>query len=347
MVSATPWPMTASFWKAIEARGASGAAASDWKFLLGDDFADCARLLRPTGRTAGLITDRTSGRRLSLVPGFESEFDALDWDDPGFPPVPCTAEEAEELAPRWRAVAAALARPLGFNHGIWETKGHVRRIGSSQDPFGHVSPVLLFMPPGGLGDYHLIIRELSLRSASTVLFPTSRWFTAEIEALRAREGHAFVDLASRLAEIRRSPHDTLPLPPIRSHTKSRRSGPKAVLQGNSHLTWGHVALEVASGRTIYLTAPGQPTKCHRFPSSSKLDEYHSIGILMRLAVHGEWRNPPKVSPDYDRVSKAFKRLDHTLCSLVPIPGEPFRRVGGAYLPVFQIRLNATLTPQRH
>jgi hypothetical protein len=144
--------------------------------------------------------------------------------------------------------------------------------------------VLLFMPPGGLGDYHLIIRELSLRSAITILFPTSRWFTAEIEALLAREGHAFVDLATRLAEIRRSAHASLTLPPIRPHTKSGRSGPKAVLQGNSHLTCGNVALEVASGRTIYPTAPGQPAKCHRFPSSSKLDEVHAIGILMRLAV---------------------------------------------------------------
>jgi hypothetical protein len=338
--------MTASFWKTVEARGASGAAASDWEFLLGEDYAHCARLLRPTGRVAELVADRKSGRRLSLVPGLESEFDGLDWDDPGFPPVPYSAEEARELAPAWAAVGAALAGLLGFDHGIWEKGGSVRRIGSSQDAFGHVSPVLLFMPPGGLGDYHLIFRELSLRPASTVLFPTSEWFTAEIEALQARQGHAFVDLAAHLTKTEGSSRNRMMLPPLKGDWRSGKAGPKAILHGGHDLAWSAVRIEVASGRTIYLSAPGQPAKPYRLPATTKLDREHALGMLMHLAVHGEWRNPPRSSPDYERVSKAFKRLQNTLQALVPLPGELFTRMSGAYLPVFQIRLHPSLGSKR-
>ncbi len=66
---------------------------------------------------------------------------------------------------------------------------------SNQDPFGRVSPVLLFLPPGHLGDYHGLFRELSTRTESTVLLPSSRWLTAEMESLRARHRLEFIDLA--------------------------------------------------------------------------------------------------------------------------------------------------------
>jgi hypothetical protein len=337
--------MTALFWKALEERGACGAAASDWKLLLGDDFERCSRLLRPTGRTASLIAHRESGRRLSVVPGWESEFDAIDEDDPGFPPVPCAADDVEELAPDWREVAAAVAGLVRFDQGAWENTGHVRRIGSSQDSFGRVSPVLLFMPSGGLGDYQLLIRELLNRPPSTILFPTARWFTAEIEALRVTRGHAFVDLSRQLEEIESS-DTSLALPPLQGSRNPTRSTQKAILHGGSGLTWSDVRIEVASGRTIYLSAPSQPPKPYRFPATIKLDGEHAVGMLMRLAVHGEWRNPSKSSPDYDRVSKAFNRLQNVLRALVPLPGELFTRMSGAYVPVFAVGLHPSLGPQR-
>ena len=35
---------------------------------------------------------------------------------------------------------------------------------------------------------------------------------------------------------------------------------------------------------------------------------HPLGILMTLAAKGEWRNPPSSSPDYERFSRVFQRL---------------------------------------
>ena len=59
---------------------------------------------------------------------------------------------------------------------------------------------------------------------------------------------------------------------------------------------------------------------------------------MTLAAKGEWRNPPLASPDYERVSKAFQRLQTLLRTLVPLPGRPFRKSDGAFVPLFQIRI---------
>ena len=93
------------------------------------------------------------------------------------PPIPFKAADVAEMQPRWELLGRALADAVGFDYGAWENHGDLRRVGSSQDPFGRVSPVLLFLPPGRLGDYHDLFRELSARTESTVLFPTQRWFT--------------------------------------------------------------------------------------------------------------------------------------------------------------------------
>jgi hypothetical protein len=49
---------------------------------------------------------------------------------------------------------------------------------------------------------------------------------------------------------------------------------------------------------------------------------HPLGILMTLAAKGEWRNPSLSSPEHERVSKAFQRLQNLLRALVPLPGKP-------------------------
>jgi hypothetical protein len=54
---------------------------------------------------------------------------------------------------------------------------------------------------------------------------------------------------------------------------------------------------------------------------------------------GEWRNPPGSSADYERVSKAFQRLQALVQALVPLPGKPFKKSGGAFVPLFQARIH--------
>jgi hypothetical protein len=331
--------MKASFWKALETLGAQGSARCNWQRCLGNDWDECARFLKPTGRSATTVIDpKHPPRRLSLMIDGEEDFVAVD-DDPSIPPIPFKAAEVAEMRPHWEVIARALAEIIGFDYGAWENQGSLRRTGSTQDPFGRVSPVLLYLPPGHLGDYHGLYRELSTRSDSTVLFPTSRWLTAEMESLRARNHLEFVDLAERLAQIEEHPSSRVPLPVIAKERKSSSSKVRAVIHAGNGLTWSQVTIEITGNHTIHLKAPGQEGK-HTFSKRTQLSREHPLGILMTLAAEGEWRNPPSSSPDYERVSKAFQRLQNLLRALVPLPVNPFRRSGGASVPLFKVRIAA-------
>jgi hypothetical protein len=117
-----------------------------------------------------------------------------------------------------------------------------------------------------------------------------------------------------------------------------------LIRGGNGLTWKDVRVEVGASRRIRLIAPGQDCE-YDFPSNIRIDGDHALGILMRLAATGEWRNPALGSPDYFRVSKAFSRLRQLLRGLVSLPGDPFRKHRGAFVPVFQVGVNRSLLPE--
>lgn len=333
--------MKPSFWKALESLGAAGSAICNWRHHLGDDWENCAPLLKPTGRAATTVIDpRNPPRRLELMVDGDEDFVAVD-EYADMPPIPYKAADVAEMQPRWETIVRSLAELLGFDHGAWENSGNLRRIGSSQDPFGRVTPVLLFLPPGHLGDYHGLFRELSARTESTVLFPSSRWFTAEMETLRVRNRLEFVDLPERLARIDAQPTVRVPLPVIAKPRGSGEPKVRAAIHAGNGLTWSLVTIELTGNQTIRLAAPGQDGS-HTFSKRNQLGPEHPLGILMTLAAKGEWRNPAVSSPDYDRVSKAFQRLQTLLRALVPLPGKPFRKSAGAFVPVFQIRIHPKL-----
>ncbi|MEY4245639.1 MAG: hypothetical protein RLZZ245_3224 [Verrucomicrobiota bacterium] len=333
--------MKASFLKALESLGAHGSAVCNWRHHLGDDWESCARFLKPTGRAAStVLSQHNPPRHLELMVDGDEDFVAVD-EDLGVPPIPFKAAEVAEMQPRWEAIARALATAIGFDYGAWENHGDLRRVGSSQDPFGRVSPVLLFLPSGHLGDYQNLFRELSVRTESTVLFPTQRWFTKELEALRVRNRLEFVDLSERLAQIEAQPTARVPLPTVTKFRGPAEPKVRAVIHAGNGLTWSQVTIEITGGQTIHLRAPGQDGS-YAFSKRTQLGPEHPLGILMALAARGEWRNPPSSSPDYDRVSKAFQRLQTLLRTLVPLPAMPFQKSAGAFVPLFQARIHAKL-----
>jgi hypothetical protein len=87
--------------------------------------------------------------------------------------------------------------------------------------------------------------------------------------------------------------------------------------------WDQVRIEIGASRTVHLKAPGQSGK-YVIPPNSQLQPDHPLGMLMRLAADGEWRNPPLGSAECERVSRAFRRLRKLLMALVPLPGDPFQ-----------------------
>jgi hypothetical protein len=277
---------------------------------------------------------------LELMVDGEEDFVAVD-EYADVPPIPFKAADVAEMQPRWEPIARALADSIGFDFGAWENHGNLRRIGSCQDSFGRVSPVLLFLPPGHLGDYNGLFRDLSSSTESTVLFPTHRWFTAEMEAMRVRNRLEFVDIAERLSQIEAQPAVRLPLPAITKPRGSSAPKIRAVIHAGNGLTWSQVSIEITGDQTIHLKAPGQEG-AHSFSKRNQLGPEHPLGILMTLAAKGEWRNPPGSSADYDRVCKAFQRLQTLLRTLVPLPGKPYRKSAGAFVPLFQVLIHPKL-----
>lgn len=333
--------MKASLLKALESLGAHGSAVCNWRHQLGDHWESCAQFLKPTGRAASTVLDpHNPPRHLELMIDGDEDFVAVD-EDPSVPPISFKAADVAEMQPRWEPIARALADAIGFDYGTWENHGDLRRVGSSQDTFGRVSPVLLFLPPGHLGDYHDLFRELSARTESTVLFPTQRWFTRELEALRTRNRLEFVDLTERLSQIEARPTARVPLPPVTKVSRTNSPKVRAVIHAGNGLTWSQVTIEITAGQTIHLKSPGQDGR-YAFSKRNQLGPEHPLGILMALAVRREWRNPPSSSPDYERVSKAYQRLQTLLRVLVPLPGKPFKKSGGAFVPIFQARIHPKL-----
>jgi hypothetical protein len=332
--------MQANFWKSLELLGAGGSALCDWNLLLGENWDQCAAFLRPTGRVADTIVCSSSRQqRLSLMPDGTHDFVALS-DDPWDPPIPVSASDAKIYEPRWNEIAKALGELMQFTPGTWDNDGMLRQIGIVHGSGGVVTPVLLFLPSGQLGDYQALFRDLARREKSTVLLPTNRWLNRELEDLRQRCGHQLVILFDHLLKHENTPRNTGNLPSIPSSVKLARGKTKALIHTGKGLAWEKITIELTGNQCIRIKAPGQD-KIHSFSKRRKLSEHHPLGILMQIAKKGYWQNPPTYSAEYDRVSKAFQRFRALLCELIPLPEEPFKEQQGLHMPLFHVKITVS------
>jgi hypothetical protein len=231
----------------------------------------------------------------------------------------------------------AVGEVMQFTPGTWDNDGMLRQIGIVHGSGGVVTPVLLFLPSGQLGDYQALFRELARREKSTVLLPTNRWLNRELEYLRQRCGHQFVVLFDHLRERESSPQTTGNLPAIPATAKSDRGKTKALIHTGNGLTWEKITIELAGNQSIRIKAPGQD-KIHSFSKRSKLSKHHPLGILIQIGSKGYWENPPTYAAEYERVSKSFQRFRALLCELIPLPEEPFKEQQGLHMPLFHVKI---------
>jgi hypothetical protein len=251
------------------------------------------------------------------------------------PPVPVAAEDLVELVPDPEALAAALAEHLSFACGDWGGDGPLRRVGTAQGPDGRTTPVLLFLPSGLFADTAIFLASLTQWSHATLLVPTSRWMTTAATQLATGRAIVWVALDQHFASA--TPPPVLATPPVANGKPAIRP----IIKPVSNLTWGMVTVEIRSGASIAVHAPGQSGE-FIFPAQTRRSADSPLGILMQLAVKGTWQNPSIDDPDYERISQAFRRLRILLAKLIPLPGKPFKRSSGAFVPVFQLRLHQDL-----
>ncbi len=280
---------------------------------------------------------------LDLMPDGEEDFAAVCHDDPVddgcMPPIAVSARDAAELQPCWSAIAQSLGTALGFSHANWHEDGPVRRIGTAHNAAGIITPVVLFLPPGSLGDSIALFESLASRAKSLVLLPSGQWMSPTIDALRGIIGHEFVALAERLAQPAELPGAPRTLPVIAKDSASRKVKP--VIRPADGMSWEDVTVTILTGRTIGIAFRGQEGT-HIFRNRSVIGRLHPLGILMEIAVHGAWTNPRKDDPAYDRTVKSFGRMRKTVHDLILLPGDAFVRSGGAWQPAFTLGLGGSL-----
>jgi len=327
--------MNPLFVQALERLGASGAAWADWQYVLGDAIGDCADCLVANGLTANYMLDPAgSSQRLRIEPNGDGGFVGIHDDDPHSPPLPVHADQIKMFRPDARAIGLKLADRLGFAHGDWEsTFDPLRRIGTMQEAGGRTTPVWLFLPPGTLGDYAMFIRHLADLSDATILVPTARWITRETSALAKRHGLSLHALDAPPTAVLLQPAGAS------GNASPRNRAPHAIIRPVTGLGWSNIEIIIRGNRTLTVRAPGQSGE-YRFPSNIKLTPEHPLGMLMTVAAKGEWRNPPKTSPNYERISRSFRRLQKLLATLIPLPGKPFQLSQGAHLPRFQTHIES-------
>ncbi len=331
--------MPAAFWLALDRLGALGAAACDWRRMLGHDFEHARRLLRELPGPAGTVTHPLDGSlRLAVEPlgagGFVAVLD--DWQPTG-EALRFDADDVVRLAPDWAAIAAALGDSLGFTPNRYESTGLTRQIGTAHGAGDPARPVVLCLPGGHFGDHGRMLADLAARRDASILLTHARWLTPQIQAVAAANGLTLRDLHAEFAAGAVAPPD-LAAPHVPRGSGTRVKPLFSIRPGWS---WEMVVIEVAASGRVVFRCDGQ-TKDYHFPKSKQKTFADGYEILMGLAANPEWRNPPSGAADHEVLRKRFRRLSARLEGLLRLPGKPFVIENGAFRPVFQIAFHPSL-----
>jgi hypothetical protein len=334
--------MRACFWRVLEALGSAGSATHDWRLRLGGEWEGCRSFLRPVAGVADCEIDPDNhNRHLTVDDDGDSGFIAFAEEPPLRPPIPLLFGEVALLCPDWSAIADALGKSLNFVPGPWEKDGVTRQIGIAQRGRNPTRPVILHLPGGHIGDHGRLLRDLGKRNESIILLPSSRWLTPEVQAFRKSHNLSFVPVAEHFEAAAQGRQDF----PVEAALELATAKPGKrivpVLHPQPGWRWDMVRIEVASGGRLLFSCDGQHGE-HRLPKTTAKKPNQALGIMMTLAVKREWRNPPSDAADHESVRKNFHRLEELLRALVPLPGKPFQRLRGAFIPVFQVSLHPDL-----
>ena len=100
--------------------------------------------------------------------------------------------------------------------------------------------------------------------------------------------------------------------------------------------WRWQKLKITIDPTGRITAAyGKQRQSHKFTKANKTGTCRHIEILATMAVHGAWQ-PSRTNSEADK--KAFKRLQTELHAILPLSGDPFRKEGAQFHPLFELIL---------
>jgi len=323
-----------NFWKSLNRIPAAGGAAHDWELLLGADWKSAP--IRRTPLIAEMAIDPARPhRKLDILEEADDQFTAISHEPP-FAEVSLSRKQAEAWVLDWGKIATELAPALGFHPGQPGTDGSTRQIGTIHPPKQPVSPVYLHIPAGVFTDAMRLLEDLAAMPPGTMFLPCRALITEKVSLLAASRGFVLDSVVERLEAT--TPGSVQ----VRGMVKrpgAKKASASSILDPAPDWTWAKLKITVDPVGRIELRY-GRHHATHKFRKPNGKAASRNTEILLKIAVHGHWRNPPVLDRKNEADSKAFRRLSEILRELVPIRGEPFDRVGKEYRPAFQLSLSA-------
>lgn len=314
----TNWKL---FWKAVDRIGERGAPRCEWRWALGDEFAQFEPLLKAGRTLADSIHDPDDATQaLEIFEGSEGNFEAHSTEIPPHRgPLILPRSELVMLTVNVPALAKALAPELGFVPGEFRSRGHsgLNELGVCSVAGKAPQPVFLLLPNGGRRSTLLAETITHLRDG-IVLLPSTRFIDERIRDAAAQRGiilRAFdQDSARVLSHIQ---------PP------SSAGGIKPVFLPSPGWTWDMLELDFSHEQFV-ATIAGQIIKGRwsqhgvRVLHNGKPTDF--IQLLIRLA-HREIIRQSRHDPS---LRKRISRFRETLRTLFPLEGEPIKNGAAAF-----------------
>lgn len=326
-----------SFWNLLEAVGLPGTSAHSWRLVLGENWSNYP--LRNSKEIASAILDplgeTTPPRRWlevsEMSPGC---FVAMsDCQPPRV--IELCREDVEMWCLDWMKAARLLAGEMRFTATTPAREGSTRLIGTLHPPKKAVSGAYLHIPLAiSARRAHLLAEMARLPDGCTLTLPSNSMVNDEVTAMAHARNITLDFIAQRTADGNPgSMH--LRARSARSIKAGSAKEPEPILDVAPDWKWERLRLQIDVSGLLYAEY-GREKGRAQLPKSTARRESVPTKILLLLAAHKQWKNPPRDHCDYDATARAFNRLRALLKALVPIHGEPFERMAGKFVPKFQI-----------
>ena len=196
-------------------------------------------------------------------------------------------------------------------------------------------PVFLHIPKGGNADCMSPLNEMPTMPASVLFLLSQQRITPSIHALAHERGIMLDSVIERLAAPDSASIQIRTRLSARLHKSSTaRNLIDPILDVQADWRWQNLKITIdPTGRIT--AAYGKQRQSHAFTKANKTGTCRHVEILATMAVHGVWQPSRK---HYEADKKAFKRLEAELQAILPLPGDPFRKEGAQFHPLFELSL---------
>ena len=322
-----------TFWRLLDERGSNGFAAADLHLHLGKDWKTAP--VQKARRMAEFIDDPLNPASALTVLAEQSGKIFVTSESHPLRAREVCPEEIELWVPDWRKISDQLSSALGFFPCEPRGEGSTRQIGNIHSRKLASRPVFLHIPKGGNADCMSPLNEMATMPSSVLFLLSQQRITPSIHALAHDRGIMLDSVIERLAAP-----DSASIPirtrlSARSHkSTTARNLIDPILDVQTDWRWQK--LKITLDPTGRITAAyGKQRQPHIFKKANKTGTCRHVEILATMAVHGAWQ-PSRKHSEADK--KAFKRLQAELEAILPLPGDPFRKEGAQFHPLFELIL---------